>query len=688
MLCCLIYHIQTCALFCFLKQLFIKGQLMSTDLQNDIPTITSNGFANLNLDSALLRAIEESGYTTPTAIQAQAIPVITAGNDLMASAQTGTGKTAAFMLPALNLLATPHALKSRGPRILVLVPTRELAAQVNEAARKYGKFIRARTVSIVGGMPYPLQNKLLSQPLDILVATPGRLLDHMERGRIDLTRLQMLILDEADRMLDMGFLPDVERICSQLTAERQTLLFSATLDGDIARIAKQILKNPKTIQVATQKEKHANIEQRLHYVDDMTHKNKLLEHLLIAPDMNQAIIFTSTKRHADLLAEDLYAAGHKTAALHGDMTQGARNRTLTKLRHGDVKVLVATDVAARGIDVQGISHVINYDLPKFAEDYVHRIGRTGRAGASGIAISFASNMDRHILRKIEQFTGNRLEAAVVEGFEPKRAFKADGPSTGRGSSRGNDRNSRNERSHAPGGRGGYQPRDNARPSFGDRAAFSDAPARHMGGEKPAGRADGERSYGPRAGGFNERNKERSQDGARPARAFGDKPSFGDRAAFGAKPAYNSERPARNAERFGSDNSNKTMPRDESGEVNGNSRSYTKDTDMQFARELSKGFGGKSNGDKAFNDKGSSPKPFARKPEGGYGDRPNRSSAPRSNTARGDVPRSSAPRSEAPRGDFAKPSTGEKFGNPRPRPTGDRPARSGGDSAPRRTRSFA
>ncbi len=419
-------------------------------------------FESLNLDNALLRAIEESGYTTPTAIQSQAIPVVTAGHDLMASAQTGTGKTAAFMLPALNLLATPHELKSRGPRILVLVPTRELATQVNEAARKYGKFIRARTVSIVGGMPYPLQNKLLSQPLDILVATPGRLLDHMERGRIDLSRLQMLVLDEADRMLDMGFLPDVERICEQLTTERQTLLFSATLDGDIARVAKQILKNPKTIQVATQKEKHANIEQRLHYVDDMTHKNKLLEHLLIAPEVNQVIIFTSTKRHCDVLAEDLYAAGHKTAALHGDMTQGARNRTLTKLRQGDVKVLVATDVAARGIDVQGISHVINYDLPKFSEDYVHRIGRTGRAGNTGIAISFASNMDRHILRKIEQFTGNRMEPSVIEGFEPKRAMKMDGPGNGRG-----DRGDIRRDAHKPGGRGGFKPRDD-RGSFNDR----------------------------------------------------------------------------------------------------------------------------------------------------------------------------------------------------------------------------
>ena len=505
-------------------------------------------FESLNLNPAILRAIEESGYTTPTAIQAQAIPEVIAGHDLMASAQTGTGKTAAFMLPALNLLATPHESKSRGPRILVLTPTRELAAQVNEAARKYGKFLRARTVSIVGGMPYPLQNKLLSQPLDILVATPGRLLDHMERGRIDLSRLQMLILDEADRMLDMGFLPDVERICSQLSAERQTLLFSATLDGDIGRIARQILKNPKTIQVAAQREKHANIEQRLHYVDDMTHKNKLLEHLLIAPEVNQVIIFTSTKRHADVLAEDLYAAGHKTAALHGDMTQGARNRTLTKLRHGDVKVLVATDVAARGIDVHGITHVINYDLPKFAEDYVHRIGRTGRAGNTGIAISFASNMDRHILRKIEQFTGNTMSPAVIEGFEPKRAIKMDGP----GGSRRDG--------HKPGGRGGFKPRDD-RGGFGgrdgnrgdsrgpradsrERPSFNrDAAPREANGnagrpefgrpdfnrtERPAG--DRPRSFGDRPNSGGDRNRSE-----RPANAGAPNRSFGDSVAFGKKP---------------------------------------------------------------------------------------------------------------------------------------------------------
>jgi superfamily II DNA/RNA helicase len=456
------------------------------------------------------------------------------------------------MLPALNLLATPHELKSRGPRILVLVPTRELATQVNEAARKYGKFIRARTVSIVGGMPYPLQNKLLSQPLDILVATPGRLLDHMERGRIDLSRLQMLVLDEADRMLDMGFLPDVERICEQLSAERQTLLFSATLDGDIARIARQILKNPKTIQVATQKEKHANIEQRLHYVDDMTHKNKLLEHLLIAPEVNQVIIFTSTKRHCDVLAEDLYAAGHKTAALHGDMTQGARNRTLTKLRQGDVKVLVATDVAARGIDVAGITHVINYDLPKFAEDYVHRIGRTGRAGNTGIAISFASNIDRHILRKIEQFTGNRLEPSTIEGFEPKRAMKMDGPGNGRG-----DRGDIRRDAHKPGGRGGFKPRDD-RGSFNDRGPRTertggyqardgasrdenrgnrDSAARPSNGNAYAGRSDRPTDDRPRQ--FSDRPNTARPQGDRPQ---SDRPaagapnrSFGDSIAFGKKP---------------------------------------------------------------------------------------------------------------------------------------------------------
>ena len=609
-------------------------------------------FESLNLDTAILRAIEESGYTSPTPIQSQAIPVVTAGHDLMASAQTGTGKTAAFMLPALNLLATPHELKSRGPRILVLVPTRELAAQVNEAARKYGKFLRARTVSIVGGMPYPLQNKLLSQPLDILVATPGRLLDHMERGRIDLSRLQMLILDEADRMLDMGFLPDVERICEQLTAERQTLLFSATLDGDIARVAKQILKNPKTIQVAAQREKHANIEQRLHYVDDMTHKNKLLEHLLIAPEVNQVIIFTSTKRHADVLAEDLYAAGHKTAALHGDMTQGARNRTLTKLRHGDVKVLVATDVAARGIDVQGISHVINYDLPKFAEDYVHRIGRTGRAGNTGIAISFASNMDRHILRKIEQFTGNTMSPAVIEGFEPKRAMRMNDTGT-----RGDIRRD----GHQP-GRGGFKPRD-------DRGSFSrDNNRGDSRSERPSfsrdNEARGNRESAPRESNGNSGRPEFNRS-ERPA---GDRPrsSFGDRNSSGR-----SDRPS--GDRNHSDRSSASAPNRSFGDsIAFGKKPYPRDSASAPRSEGNRD----SRGNRPDANRGDN-RVLGQRYEGrADAPRGDRSSAPaRRDSARPEAARS--PRNEGGRSNAARAGGDRSFGNA-----------NAGSGAPRRPRSFA
>ena len=531
----------------------------------------SLSFADLNLDPSILRALTDAGYENPTPIQSQSIPEALLGRDIMASAQTGTGKTAAFTLPALNLLATQHPVRSRGPRILVLTPTRELAAQVNEAARKYGKFLRARCVSIVGGMPYPLQNKLLSQPLDILVATPGRFIDHLERGRIDLSRLQMLVLDEADRMLDMGFMPDVEKICAALPAERQTLLFSATLDG-IKDIGKRFLNNPLTIQVAGQKEQHANIEQRLHFVDDMNHKNKLLEHLLIAPDVNQAIIFTSTKRHADLLAEDLYAAGHSTAALHGDMTQGARNRTLTKLRHGDVKVLVATDVAARGIDVHGITHVINYDLPKFAEDYVHRIGRTGRANNSGIAISFASNTDRHLLRKIEQYTGHKFQPAVIAGFEPKRAIRMDdgGEKRGNGGKRPGSSNGR------PQSKGGF-------------------------------RGNSSRDGASRDGGGSRENRE--------FRGTRENSSFGDRVMREGQP--NKAREPRAT--TGGSEQRPAEQRTERGEVNGNSKSYTKDTDFQFARALTEEFGQRRPRSTAGNPSAKPQERFGN-PNGGNGNR--------------------------------------------------------------------
>lgn len=431
-------------------------------------------FEDLNLHPSILKAIQDAGYTIPTPIQQQAIPELIAGQDVMASAQTGTGKTAAFMLPALHLLATPSPERSRGPRVLVLTPTRELALQVSEAAMKYGKYLpRIKVVSILGGMPYPLQNKLLSQPVDILVATPGRLIDHIQRGRIDFKRLEMLVLDEADRMLDMGFIEDVETIAAATPATRQTLLFSATLDSAIDKVAAKLLKTPKRIQVSSPKARLDNIEQRLHYADDMSHKNRLLDHVLRDEKLKQAIVFTATKRDADTLADSLFSQGFAAAALHGDMNQRERNRTLTRLRSGGLRVLVATDVAARGIDVADITHVINFDLPKFAEDYVHRIGRTGRAGAAGVAVSFASAKDSAHLSKIERYTGQRIASHIIPGLEPriKPRFQNHGAKS--------TPNVSHKRKHSS-----FEGRDSRPPSFG--AATESGRSRN--GQQQRGRA--------------------------------------------------------------------------------------------------------------------------------------------------------------------------------------------------------
>jgi len=377
-------------------------------------------FSALNLNPEIVRALEAAGYTEPTPVQAQAIPQALAGRDLMVSAPTGTGKTAAFVLPALQRLAQPSSVSGRGPRVLVLTPTRELALQIVDAVSKYGKFLRGmRWGSMVGGMPYFRQRQLIERPLDILIATPGRLIDFMQQGRLDFSRLELLVLDEADRMLDMGFIDPVKRIAGETPPGRQTLLFSATLDSNVSRLARELLREPQRIEVAATMPSHEQIEQRVHYVDDGGHKTRLLTHLLKGEGMDQAIVFTATKRSADRIAESLYGDGMAAAALHGDMNQSQRNRTLSRLRSGAVRVLVATDVAARGIDVQSITHVINYDLPKAAEDYVHRIGRTGRAGALGIAISFAAPDDVRELRQIERFTGRRIDTHVVPGFEPR-----------------------------------------------------------------------------------------------------------------------------------------------------------------------------------------------------------------------------------------------------------------------------
>lgn len=380
-------------------------------------------FTELNLNPLLMKAITTCGYTEPTAIQSQAIPQVMTGQDLLASAQTGTGKTAAFVLPALHRILSTPAKPGRGPRVLVLTPTRELANQVTEAVRTYGKFMRIRSGAILGGMPYREQLQMLSGQVDLIVATPGRLIDHLERGRLSLGRLDMLILDEADRMLDMGFIEPVESIAAATPADRQTLLFSATLDARIAKLAGNLLKDPATIRISPKQITHDNIEQRLLVADNLGHKMRMLHSLVSNDDMEKAIIFSATKRDTETLAQELAAGGHSVRALHGDMSQGARNRAITDMRRGKVRLLVATDVAARGLDVTGISHVINFDLPRFAEDYVHRIGRTGRAGASGIAISFASAAEKGFLGRIEKFTGKQLPHHTIAGLEPKSSLR-------------------------------------------------------------------------------------------------------------------------------------------------------------------------------------------------------------------------------------------------------------------------
>ncbi len=444
-------------------------------------------FQELNLNDNLLRAIEASGYTNPTDIQRQAIPVAVSGRDIMASAQTGTGKTAAFVLPALEKLQQPSQVQGRGPRVLILTPTRELATQIQDSIKRYARFTKLRSGSIVGGAPYPVQERLLRSPLDLLVATPGRLIDHMERGRVDFSRLEMLVLDEADRMLDMGFIEPVEQISAATPDSRQTLLFSATFEGNVEKLARRLLKDPMRIQVAGAKEKHTQIEQRVHQADDYDHKHRLLSHVLNSEELSQAIIFTATKRGADDLAEELTEQGYACAALHGDMKQGARNRTVQRMRRGDVKVLVATDVAARGLDITGITHVINFDLPMVAEDYVHRIGRTGRGGAFGVAVSLIGPQDWGKLSQIERFTGHRLERSVVVGLEPTRSEPRGG---GGDKHRGRPNFSRKgnaprPRSQSASPRGNYRGQDDA---FG-QSPYSQQP------RQPRGREQQGNSYG-------------------------------------------------------------------------------------------------------------------------------------------------------------------------------------------------
>jgi superfamily II DNA/RNA helicase len=443
-------------------------------------------FNELGLQEALTKAVTESGYDTATEVQALAIPAAIAGHDMMVSARTGSGKTASFILPALQrvLIARADNTKKRekgviyGPRILVLAPTRELAMQVAKAAATYGRHVQGlRVATVVGGVPYPAQIAALRGPLDILISTPGRLLDHIQSGRCILENVEMLVLDEADRMLDMGFIDDITTISEKIPATRQTVMFSATFAGSVGRLAQSLLRDPKRIDVASHTDAHENIEQRLHWADNSNHKNAMLDHILTQREMEQALVFTSTQRDADWLADRLADMGHAVASLHGGHPQGRRNRVLQGLRNKQLKILVATDVAARGIDVPSISHVINYGLPMKAEDYVHRIGRTGRAGRNGLAITLGERMDTGMIRRIQQFTTQNIPVAVIEGLEPKTpepkmfAPRPEGRFGGGGKSFGGGNSDRN----SGGGYKGGPAKRFDKPSFGPRRDEGFAP---------------------------------------------------------------------------------------------------------------------------------------------------------------------------------------------------------------------
>ena len=384
------------------------------------------GFKQFDLHPNILKAVIACGYNQPTPVQQQAIKTILCGNDIIVSAPTGTGKTAAFVLPILQHLITQKPDHDKVAKVLVLAPTRELASQITQVTNKYAKFMHVNVVNLIGGMNYHQQKRQLAARVDIIVATPGRLLDYMENHRLDLSHVEILVLDEADRMLDMGFIGDVKKIVAVTKKQRQTLLFSATADDKLISILCHLLKDPVRINLTPKETIGPSIKQELYLTNDNDHKRDILFHFLVNENIFKAIIFTATKRKADRLARELQEQGYSTEALHGDLKQSARNRTLTKLRNGKIQYLIATDVAARGIDVFDITHVINFDLPRSTEDYIHRIGRTGRAGKNGIAISLALPEDMGNIRQIEKLLGQKIPLLTIAGLEPKEFPKTNG----------------------------------------------------------------------------------------------------------------------------------------------------------------------------------------------------------------------------------------------------------------------
>ena len=439
-------------------------------------------FESLGLIEPLLKAVAETGYTTPTPIQAQAIPAVLAGGDLLAGAQTGTGKTAGFTLPLLHKLSTSSVAPTTGKRpirALILTPTRELAAQVEESVRLYGKYLPIKSMVMFGGVGMGPQLSGLRSGIDVLVATPGRLLDHLQQGNLDLSKVEFFVLDEADRMLDMGFVHDIKRVLAVLPAKKQSLLFSATFSDEIKALADRLLNAPQVIEVARRNATAETIAQKVHPVG-REQKKDLLAHLIKSNNWHQVLVFTRMKHGANRLVEFLEKQGISAMAIHGNKSQSARTRALSEFKTGELQVLVATDIAARGIDIDQLPHVVNYELPNVPEDYVHRIGRTGRAGAEGEAVSLVCVDENNFLADIEKLIKRSIPREVVQGFEPDPSERAEPIQLGRRTLNG-----------APGARSGGG-------GGGGRSGGSGRPG--GGGARPAGRSGGTGGGGGRPGG--------------------------------------------------------------------------------------------------------------------------------------------------------------------------------------------
>ncbi len=633
----------------------------------------SKTFADFPLHESLQQGLQALGFTTPTPVQEQAIPAALEGKDLLVSSQTGSGKTAAFLLPTLNALTSEDALvpfKDRmkavtQPNILVLCPTRELAQQVSQDAIALVRHMKGvRIAAIMGGMPFGKQIQQL-KGAQVVVATPGRLLDLVNRRQIKLDKVDALIVDEADRMLDLGFSEDLEAISDFAANRKQTLMFSATFAGRIISLAERMMNDPVRIAIETGHSTNTDITQTLHWTDGFEHKKKLLTHWLSAEDVDQAVVFASTQEDTDMLAEELAEAGLSVVALHGAMPQTVRNRRLRSIREGRAKILVATDVAARGLDVPTISHVINFGLPMKNEDYVHRIGRTGRAGRTGKAITLATYRERGKIRALEDFLDARLNVSEIEGLEPS-------PPPARGSRDGGGRG-RDGGGRGRGGFGGGRGRDGGgRSRFEGESNFK----RREGGEDRPRRSYDDKPRGERPA-FGGEDRPRRDFGDRPAPrregGFGDRPqrSFEDRpprreGGFGDRPQRSFEdRPPRREGGFGD------RPRREGGF---NDRPRSNDDNRGNRVDYKPREGGF--GDRPKRDFGDRPAP---RREGGFGDRPKRDfgdrPAPRREGGFGDRPQRSfddRPKrtfggEDRPRRSFDDKPRGERtFGEDRPR----------------------